>query len=95
MACARPVAAYQGGSVQEVVGEAGRIVATGDREALTEVVREYVRDSGLRAGLGLSGRRRVAERFSPKASLGQLRILYDALVAGRPVLPRRAEAAAR
>ena len=42
MACRRPVAAYRGGSVHEVVDNAGWIVDTGDLPALTIAVRELV-----------------------------------------------------
>jgi glycosyltransferase involved in cell wall biosynthesis len=83
MACRRPVAAYRGGSVQEVVGAAGRIVETGDLPSLAAAVRELVARPDLRAELGQRGRDRVAERFNPAESLRQLKHLYHSLLSGR------------
>ena len=83
MACRRPVAAYRGGSVQEVVGSAGRIVETGNIDALTEVVSSLVRQPQLRLELGELGCRRVNESFNPASSLVQLQTIYDALLATR------------
>jgi glycosyltransferase involved in cell wall biosynthesis len=79
MACARPVAAYRGGSVHEVLGDAGRVVPTGDVPALTAAVRELIGRPDLRADLGARGRRRVAEHFNPAASLAQVRRIYQGL----------------
>jgi L-malate glycosyltransferase len=83
MACRRPVAAYRGGSVHEVVGDAGLVVDTGDLPALTGAVQELVHLADLRMELGGRGRDRVAEQFSPAKSLQQLKAIYASL------LPRR------
>jgi glycosyltransferase involved in cell wall biosynthesis len=84
MACSRPVVGYRGGSVAEVVGDAGGIVPDADLSALTAAVRECVQRPELRVELGRLGRRRVAERFNPAASLRQLRDLYASLTAAGP-----------
>jgi glycosyltransferase involved in cell wall biosynthesis len=76
MACGRPVAAYSGGSVQEVVGDAGLIVATPDYESLLESVERLIVDSQLRRDLGGRARQRVADTFSPSASFDQLLRIY-------------------
>jgi glycosyltransferase involved in cell wall biosynthesis len=83
MACARPVAAYRGGSVAEVVGDAGLIVETGDLAALTAAVERLVVDGELRQRLGQAARQRVAEHFNPRKSFRQLCQIYESLVAGR------------
>jgi glycosyltransferase involved in cell wall biosynthesis len=83
MACRRPVAAYRGGSVHEVVGDAGWIVDTGDLPALTAAVRELVCHPSLREGLGARGHRRVAEQFNPVKSLQQLKRTYESLLSRR------------
>ena len=83
MACGRPVAAYRGGSVAEVVGDAGLVADTGDLEALTRAVRELARRPELRRDLGERARCRVAERFDPAASLRQLKGIYQSLLRGR------------
>jgi len=80
MACRRAVAAYCGGSVHEVVGDTGRVVATGDLRALTAAVAELVGNPELRRYLGDLGRARVAEHFSPVKSLQELRKVYLSLL---------------
>jgi glycosyltransferase involved in cell wall biosynthesis len=92
MACGRPVVGYRGGSVHEVVGDTGRVVADRDVRALTAAVRDLVRRPGLRADLGARGRRRVAEAFNPARSLEQVRQIYRSLGVswdGRPAARAR------
>jgi L-malate glycosyltransferase len=83
MACRRPVVAYRGGSVHEVVGDAGLIVETGDLQALTTAVEELVRYSERREELGQRGYQRVAEHFNAVNSLQQLMQLYESILASR------------
>jgi glycosyltransferase involved in cell wall biosynthesis len=85
MACRRPVVAYSGGSVHEVVGDAGRVVETGDRPGLIDAARELVARPDLRAELGNRGRARVMERYAPDDSLRQLRKIYAGLLSGKKV----------
>jgi L-malate glycosyltransferase len=80
MACRRPVAAYSGGSVQEVVGETGRIVETGDLQALVAAVTELVQSPELRQMLGDSARQRVVDYFNPAKSYAKLNRIYDSLL---------------
>lgn len=89
MACRRPVVAYQGGSVQEVVGDAGRVVETGDLENLIAETRRLVDDGAQQRELGERGRRRVESLFNPEQSLAQVLEIYDQL------LSRRTPSAAR
>jgi glycosyltransferase involved in cell wall biosynthesis len=84
MACARPVVAYQGGSVKEIVGDSGIIVDNGDLPALTNAVRECVRRPELRATLGRAGLHRVLNEFSPTSTLAQLCVIYEKLLRERP-----------
>jgi glycosyltransferase involved in cell wall biosynthesis len=97
MACARPVVAYRGGSVQEVVGEAGLIVGDCDLLALTEAARRCVQRPEERESLGRAGRERVRGLFNPAASLKQVLAIYESLtVTRRPARaadPRPAEPA--
>jgi len=83
MACRRPVAAYRGGSVHEVVGDAGRVVGVGDLGALSEAVSELIQDPGLRAELGERGRDRVARYYDPARSIAQLMGIYDSILSRR------------
>ena len=84
MACSRPVVAYTGGSVREVIDGAGLVVENGDLEALTRAARDCVRHIDLREKLGRCGRQRVADSFDPERSLHQLQELYGSLVCRGP-----------
>jgi glycosyltransferase involved in cell wall biosynthesis len=94
MACARPVVAYRGGSVHEVVGEAGLVVDDCDLPALTAAARRCLQKVEVRESLGRAGRERVRGRFSPAASLQQVMAIYESLVVtGRPVRAANSEPA--
>jgi glycosyltransferase involved in cell wall biosynthesis len=80
MACARPMAAYRGGSVAEVLGTAGLVVETGDLDGLTAAVERLITDADLRASLGAAGRHRVAQHFNPRKSFDQLVGIYSSIV---------------
>jgi len=81
MACGRPVVAYQGGSVREVVGDGGMTVDNEDVGGLVRAVREVVNQPGLIESLGEKGRRRVQDVYSPAATLKRLAGIYGTLVA--------------
>lgn len=83
MACGRPVVAYEGGSVKEVAGEGGRVVANADVAALIEAARGLVADEGERGRLGRAARGRVEEHYNPAASLRKLAGIYRGLL-GQP-----------
>ncbi len=80
MSCGLPVAAYVGGSVHEIIGEAGIVVANDDLTGLTEAVERLVRDDRARAIYGELGRRRATGEFNPAASFQRLRAVYAGLV---------------
>ncbi|MCC7191308.1 MAG: glycosyltransferase family 4 protein [Phycisphaeraceae bacterium] len=79
MACRRPVVAYRGGSVGEVVDDGGVIVENGDVSGLIEAALPLVRDPARRAEMGERGRRRVAEHFSPRRAVRQLADIYQSV----------------
>jgi len=83
MACCKPVVGYCGGSVAEVVGDAGLIVKTGDLDGLQAAVERLVGDAELRKTLGVKGQQRVAHEFNPTTSLTNLIAIYRTLLAGR------------
>jgi glycosyltransferase involved in cell wall biosynthesis len=65
MACGVPVVATKVGGIPEMVGEEGALLAPPrDVAGLARVLTELLRDSGLRARLARSARRRVEERFT-------------------------------
>jgi glycosyltransferase involved in cell wall biosynthesis len=82
MACGKPVAAYRGGSVAEVVGDAGLIVETADLDGLTVAVERLILDRDLRITLGRKARERVAREFDPAKSFKQLQAIYESLLNG-------------
>jgi len=77
MACGKAVAAYRGGSVHEVVADAGLIVETGDVAGLLSAVQSLVAGGDLRRDLGVAARRRVVTEYDPRQSLSQLRRVYE------------------
>lgn len=79
MACGRPTIGYEGGSVREVVGESGKIVANADVAGLVGAVRECVRSERVREEMGRAARLRVEEHFNPAASLRKLVGIYQTL----------------
>lgn len=81
MACGRPVLAYRGGSIREVVGDAGLVVPDGDLDALVVAARRIVADAPLRRALGERAAARVREEFSPAATLKRLTGIYERLTA--------------
>lgn len=82
MACGTPVVGYRGGSIGEVVGDAGLIVETGDLDGLTAAVKQLVQDAALRSELGTRGRERVIQHFNPAVTLEQLMRIYENLATG-------------
>jgi L-malate glycosyltransferase len=83
MACGKPVAAYEGGSVQEVVGEAGFIVPTGDLDGLTAKLDVLIGNQPLRESLGQAARRRVQMEFNPARSFEQLQEIYRSILSSK------------
>jgi len=64
MACATAVVSSDGGALPEVVGDAGRIVAAGDSDALANALAELLEQPDLRQQLGHAARARIEQHFS-------------------------------
>ena len=79
MACGKPVVGYAGGSVAEVIGDTGIVVATGDVDALTNGLFRLVGDANLRLAFGNAARKRVEHEFNPKASLTRVHEIYQSI----------------
>jgi glycosyltransferase involved in cell wall biosynthesis len=79
MACRRPVAAYRGGSVQELVGDTGILVENGNLDGLIAAVEQLMKDGKSREDLGTRARQRVAVHFNPMDSLRKLRQIYASI----------------
>ena len=80
MAASKPVVAYEGGSVAEVVGEVGAVVADRDLDALTDAAARYVGDADLRARDGRAGRERVLENFTPARVAERFRAVHESVL---------------
>jgi glycosyltransferase involved in cell wall biosynthesis len=64
MTSGTPVVGYESGALPEVVGDCGRLVAPGDRDALARALAEVLGDDDLRRRLRDCGLRRARETFS-------------------------------
>jgi glycosyltransferase involved in cell wall biosynthesis len=73
-----PVVGYANGGLPELVGDCGRIVAVGDREALGKAIVELLQNDELRARLAVSGQDRVRARFLLPRHLEAMKDRYRA-----------------
>ena len=86
MACGVPLVATTGGALPEVVGPDGvsaRTVAPNDPSALAGAILELLEDPEQRARIGASGRGRVLERFTWRASAVGMIENWEALLEER------------
>lgn len=74
----RPVVASAVGGLPEIVvhGETGLVVPPGDAEALADALVELASDLGRAATMGLAGRRRALETFTPEHATEGIEALY-------------------
>lgn len=82
LAAGTAVAGYADGALPEVLGDAARLVAPGDRAALAGAIADLLGDPGERHRLAALGRERFATRFGVEGMADGLRRRYAA-VAGR------------
>jgi N-acetyl-alpha-D-glucosaminyl L-malate synthase BshA len=84
MACEMPVIASDSGGIPEVVahGETGFLAPVGDVARMAEYALLLARDPGLRARVGLAGRKRAVDLFSPEAMVDRYEAVYREVVAG-------------
>lgn len=64
MSCGAPVVVTNGGSLPEVVGDAGVVVPKGDSAALARAIGALLEDPARRAELGVAARQRARKAFS-------------------------------
>jgi len=77
-----PVVSSSGGSLQEVVDDAGLLVPPGDEQAMVKVILYAWEDPALRATLSRKGRER-ARQFTWQRTAKQTRALYGAVIGRR------------
>ena len=80
MACARPVVAVAAGSLTDVVGDAGILIAPGDPAAFASALDRLLPDQPRRDSLGALARHRCRERFSEERSLSEYEALFSSLI---------------
>ena len=91
MACGAPVVACAAGALPEVVttGGGGRLVPPNDPEALAKAVRELLAEPGLRAELGVIGRKGIDSAYAwPRVAARTAEVYAEVVAArrGRPAI---------
>lgn len=80
MACGVPVVSTNGGSLPEVVGDAGVIVPVRDSDALAKAIGDLLDKPDKRAALGAAGYRRIQEKFLwTRAAADAVEVYKDAI----------------
>lgn len=64
LACGRPVVAADGGGTRELLGAAGVVAPSGNREGFARALGDLLQDAPRRVALGDAARRRALERYS-------------------------------
>ncbi len=77
LAAGTPIVAYAGGGVDELVGDAGLLVPSGDRDALAAAIMRVLDDDDVRTEMSRRGTERVRDRFSVDGWLAGLRRVYE------------------
>lgn len=80
MSCAVPLISTTGGSLPEVVGDAGILVAPADAQALASAIKSLLQSENLRAELGIKGRQRILEKFSWQSAAEQMTLYYQTIL---------------
>jgi glycosyltransferase involved in cell wall biosynthesis len=76
MSCGVPLISTRGGSLPEVVGDAGILVPTGDSEAIAQAIEKLLNEEALRNELSEKGRERILEKFCWKQAARQMTQYY-------------------
>jgi glycosyltransferase involved in cell wall biosynthesis len=82
MACGAPVITTAVSSMQDQVGDAGLLVPPQDEQALTEAMRQLLRDRALRDELSIRGQRQ-AKKFSWEQTALQTLQVYQQVTTSR------------
>lgn len=76
MSCGIPLVSTNGGSLPEVVGDAGIIVPHSDPKALKDAIKSLLNSPEIRIEFGKKGRRRVLENFTWSRAAKELVEVY-------------------
>ncbi|MBC8386331.1 MAG: glycosyltransferase family 4 protein [Gammaproteobacteria bacterium] len=80
MAFAKPVVAYEGGSVQEVLADPECVVPTGDQDALFNKTLKFINDPDLSKKIAEKGKERVFKHFNAPVLASRLMSIYNELI---------------
>jgi glycosyltransferase involved in cell wall biosynthesis len=85
MAAGRPVVAYEGGGVPEMVvnGDTGLLCAPGDVDELSSAMAHLAGKEGLRQRMAEAGARRAREHFSVERHLHRMEAVLEAARSAR------------
>lgn len=81
MSCGVPLVSSNGGSLPEVVGDAGIIVEKGNHKAIADAIEKLLNDPELRNELANKGRARILENFSWQQAAKQMTHYYLKVIA--------------
>lgn len=92
MSCGTPVIATNGGSLPEVVGDAGIVVQHSNPPALASAIGALLDDPEARARLGAAGRERILAKFKWERAAREVTEIYRQTIADADHRPERARA---
>jgi glycosyltransferase involved in cell wall biosynthesis len=92
MSCGTPVIATTGGSLPEVVGDAGLVVPHSNPPALAQAIATLLDDPELRARLGAAGRERILKNFKWERAAREVTEIYRQTIADADRRSERARA---
>ena len=92
MSCGIPVIATDGGSLPEVVGDAGVVVPHSNPPALAKAIADLLNDPDRRAQLGQAGRQRILDKFKWERAAREVVELYRQSIADANNRPKYARA---
>lgn len=81
LSCGVPLVSTDGGSLPEIVGDAGIVVPHSNPEALAGAVADLLNNPGKRDELSLRGRKRILENFTWSRCAGEVVDMYRATMA--------------
>ena len=80
MACGVPAVVSDGGSLKEIVGEAGKVIIPGDENAIVDAVNELFSYEDLRKNMVAKGISRVKDKFTWHNAALKLENIYHQMI---------------
>src|SRR6185312_7478525 len=80
MACQKAVVTTNVGSIPDVIGDVGVLVAPGDAAALAEEIQRFAQSPERRAAYGRKALERAQTLYDARKNAGQLEAIYDRLL---------------